>query len=753
MIIGMLRLLLFLISIYGYQMFLKKKWNIEMECSLIILFSSISCILFLAGILNIMNIAFWGIFGGGLILSGIFLIKRHLKIGFSFAFFFYVVAIGTLFVILYYEKYFHYDNFSHWGLIVKNIYRNCRFPNFQDTMIHFQAYPTGSACFIWYVCRIVGYSEGNTLFAQAILTLSCMMPFFVLIREVPWRNKLLLTMFIVVESVIWIIYGAARGIGLYQLLVDVLLAAVATAAFTISYYYKNHIIKAVLCVTPLLVFDVCIKNSGIIWVFAILTELLFFCFVNKTELRKSLKIIGIILGASFVFRILWDRHIQMVFDNASTSKHAMSLAYWTKSFRAKSPEDLHTITQRFIERAFSLKDNKVAVLLLVSVIFTAILLKFYKRTVAKVHILFGCIFILGVTIIYQVGNYLMYIFSMPGPEALRLAEYNRYVITLECFILGVFSVFLLDIVQLLDQEKKINCWCSRFAVVLILVGLLISESADIKYLVRQKDLQSSLNNNIFASWRADRIRLDKLVDSYHIAEGKKSLLYVGDQNVNFRADMARYVLYSENIKAIHSDQVSQLKNANQYDYVIIMEHDDIVDSWLADTSIPFEENECLRTEDYQYIPLQKYLQALNKEQYIIFMSVKDEASRAYTKEMADSFKSLGLRENLMDGFRYSYGAVIDGDIVVYEHLGEEQIKISGECSGVKYDLISAGLRSGNQSSIILDGQEYSQNLRGINIVVYDKEIQKVIDSICFDTWQLDGTYRERSDQNLIVSQF
>lgn len=742
MVVEMLRLLLLLISTYGYQLYIKKKWKIEMECSLIILYSSISCILFLAGILNIMNITFWVIFGTGFWLNIVFLMKRQVKIRVSFPFLFYIFTAAVLFVILYDEKYVHYDNFSHWGLIVKNIYRNCRFPNFQDTMIHFQAYPTGSACFIWYICRIVGYSEGNTLFAQAILILSCIMPLFVFVKGKTWREKWILMVFIVVEGVIWIIYGAARGIGLYQLLVDVLLAAIAVAAFTICYYYRDKEYKAAFYVVPLLAFDICIKNSGIMWMFAILAELLFFCFVNKTKIKRALKITSIILGIPLAFRVLWDRHTQIVFDNASTSKHAMSISYWTKSFHAKSSEELHIITQRFFERAFSLENNKVVVLLFVMIIFTAIVLKFYKIIAQKVHILFGCIFMLGITIVYQIGNYLMYIFSMPTSEALRLAEYNRYVITLECFLLGVFSVYLLTIVTLSDKEKRIEYWCSRMAVAFILIGLFTGEFADIKYLIQQKKLQNNSNETIFASWEVDRKRLDDLVDRYGIEEGKKSLLYVGDQNVNYRADMARYVLYSENIKAVHSDQVNQLRNANQYDYVIIMEHDNAVDSWLAETSIPFEGNDCFRTKDYQYISLQEYLQTLNKEQSIIFISVKDEASRAFTKDMAESFKNVGLKEDLTDQFRYSYGAVIDGNTIVYEQLGEEQIETSGECDGVKYSLISAGLRSGNQSSILLNGQEYSQNMRGINIVVYDKGKQEVIDSVCFDTWQLEGTYRK-----------
>lgn len=60
-------------------------------------------------------------------------------------------------------------------------------------------------------------------------------------------------------------------------------------------------------------------------------------------------------------------------------------------------------------------------------------------------------------------------------------------------------------------------------------------------------------------------------------------------------------------------------------------------------------------------------------------------------------------------YRHGYIAIIDGGEVVYETLGEERL-------------------------------EYSKNQRGMNIVIYDKEQQKVVDSTTFDTWARDGHY-------------
>lgn len=39
------------------------------------------------------------------------------------------------------KMFLQYDNFSHWALVVREMLRFDRFPNFTDTLIHFQEYP------------------------------------------------------------------------------------------------------------------------------------------------------------------------------------------------------------------------------------------------------------------------------------------------------------------------------------------------------------------------------------------------------------------------------------------------------------------------------------------------------------------------------------------------------------------------------------------------------------------------------------
>ena len=50
-------------------------------------------------------------------------------------------------------------------------------------------------------------------------------------------------------------------------------------------------------------------------------------------------------------------------------------------------------------------------------------------------------------------------------------------------------------------------------------------------------------------------------------------------------------------------------------------------------------------------------------------------------------------------------------------------------------IVSAGALAGNNSSILIDGVEYSKNLRGLNIVVFSNDKESVIDSFNVDTFK------------------
>ena len=122
------------------------------------------------------------------------------------------------------------------------------------------------------------------------------------------------------------------------------------------------------------------------------------------------------------------------------------------------------------------------------------------------------------------------------------------------------------------------------------------------------------------------------------------------------------------------------------------------------------------------------------ENYLVIMSVRDEASSALDDRAREIFREMGLSELSNIGYTESYAAVVNGGNVLYEQRasGEETIRRNV----LDFNIVSSGFFCENVSSVMHNGVEYSPNTRGINIVVYDILTKEVIDSEAFDTYEV-----------------
>lgn len=136
-----------------------------------------------------------------------------------------------------------------------------------------------------------------------------------------------------------------------------------------------------------------------------------------------------------------------------------------------------------------------------------------------------------------------------------------------------------------------------------------------------------------------------------------------------------------------------------------------------------------------------YLGKIKDKNYTVIISVKDEASKGMTEEICNAMAKLGLQENLKGQLRASYLAIIDEEQIVYETLSNTSVKENLYIDDMSIQAISSGFEVGNTASIIINDIEYAVNSRGLNIVVYDKNAKKVIDSVCFDTHDMGKAYR------------
>ena len=97
--------------------------------------------------------------------------------------------------------------------------------------------------------------------------------------------------------------------------------------------------------------------------------------------------------------------------------------------------------------------------------------------------------------------------------------------------------------------------------------------------------------------------------------------------------------------------------------------------------------------------------------------------------------------------RKSYYAVIDGG-QVREEMSDYLLRLQGTVDNGQavFSLDSAGFYSGSICSILIGGEEYSLNTKGLNIVVYDTLTDRVIDSVNIDIRADEGIRRKEQTE-------
>jgi len=155
-----------------------------------------------------------------------------------------------------------------------------------------------------------------------------------------------------------------------------------------------------------------------------------------------------------------------------------------------------------------------------------------------------------------------------------------------------------------------------------------------------------------------------------------------------------------------------------------------------------------------------YLQLIMQDHYIVVMVASDDAGRRFNYNLNEQFLKMGLTQSPYGTFRYAYAAVIAGGQVVFEDLGQDDnayITYNTIVDYVAISLTSAGLYALNtgiaSTSIKINNMEYTLANRGLNIVVFDKELGEVVDSVSIDTHASNLRFRRKNLELLRQSAF
>ena len=535
-----LRLLLLCLSLFGYVLFLYKQCRIEASFTPAITASFILLTVYLAGILGILAWSVYLLVAIGLGLLVWMLVTKKptewKKLFLSPA----LIALTVFGIYLFFRfqnrVLYSYDDFSHWGVMVQTMLRTNSFPTAANSFISFQSYPPGSACFIYFVSRVLGAKEGFFLFAHAMLTLSYLVPLFTFFNKHRWYDLLL--------PLVGCVLIYTNVLDPNCMGVDVLLAATGLAGVVMIYRYRASLARRVYLLLPLLCVPLLIKNSGVFFSVVSCCAFLYFLADQKKGTQRARWIAaGVSILVPVTLLLLWRHHVAISFEDGLGTKHAMSLenflAHWANN-KGHALEMLQKILLWIVNPQM----NKTIYLLGGLIALAGVEAALHRDKQANARNIEFLAVLLLVTFLYEVGVALMYLFSMPLAEFnyQNGADYYRYNSTIVDFLIGIALLWcgkkLKDLTETASQKSKPYRWVLRVGLLALLLVCLIP-GTQIQTLAPafRTELETQVEH------------IHAVLDEEKIGSGGSYYLKTYPDDQDLGAHMFSYLLFSGNLES------------------------------------------------------------------------------------------------------------------------------------------------------------------------------------------------------------
>lgn len=341
-----------------------------------------------------------------------------------------------------------WDEFSHWGDVVKAMFTINDFSTSPKSMSQFQSYPPAMSLFQYFFVKIGNnYVESNLYIAYQLLFVSLIMPFISKSKKVFDSIIIAITAMLVplilngnfyttiyIDSILGIMFG--------YLLLTIML----------NEYDKYQILNIMLSLFTL----VLLKDVGlflaIIAIVMILVDMIFvkkkIKFKNNFYIKNKKYILIVITGivAILLAKLSWNLDVKIndaniSFGNNITIKEIINLlSFNDMGYRG-------VVITNFIQRMY--EKNLISTVVNLNTITlgvaSAIVLILVIKTQKKHNYYVGCIY--GGLLIYIIGLVFIYCFKFSEYEAINIASYPRYMSI-------YFTAILFVIVVLATQYYK-----------------------------------------------------------------------------------------------------------------------------------------------------------------------------------------------------------------------------------------------------------------------------------------------------------
>jgi hypothetical protein len=352
----------------------------------------------------------------------------------------FIVLAGLIFYFMLEHAYLRsWDEFSHWGVIAKELFLMDQFPaNPEETSILFIKYPPGTALFYYYVMRFTGFGEGYIFFAQAMLFVSfslVLMP----------RENIRISRAWVPLALTWLSFYLNSD-SYHTIYVDGILGAFFGAILAVYLSERLQPFKALLLLVPLLAAITLVKTSAMPFIFlaAVFILIDIFTYHKTYSLKKKIALLLLLflgIACAFGSKYAWQESTKTLIDQAGLRAYSISnlIADFDNTEMAEKYEKTVRNFLVKVPRVF-LSHGGIALL------FIALLPMIAAYRLDRqnfVHIGKMQLILFSGFLLYAAGLLLLYLTSFSPQESVELASHERYIRT---YFIGwsMVGVFLLQ---------------------------------------------------------------------------------------------------------------------------------------------------------------------------------------------------------------------------------------------------------------------------------------------------------------------
>lgn len=329
--------------------------------------------------------------------------------------------VYLLFIIINRDRIFeHHDEFSHWGLIVKNMFMKNGYGTVENSRVTFNEYPPFTACFQYILLNLKGtYKESLVIIAQNILYLSIIIPICAKI-DFKKNRKNLMVIILTITLLPLILYENF----FVEILVDGFLGILfAVGLYTIYKKEENNIYKNII-LTLTITALVLTKTTGILLAILIL---IFYIMQGGTNKKKRFKEILIISILPIILISAW--HIK-VNTNHSQKEWNFENVLQIKEQAKNNNEIVKKFFLAIFEHNGAIGEKlSMLSLILVLIVYSVYIYNKLKTDDEKKSYIYILMATINSIMIFAIGLLVMYLTIFPIEEARLVSSYDRYMYT------------------------------------------------------------------------------------------------------------------------------------------------------------------------------------------------------------------------------------------------------------------------------------------------------------------------------------